>query len=91
MDKPKIGDRVILKGEATDLIESGIVFEVHDSIDEWWDTAHGESKVALMEFLEENPELAKLAEWYIQVESDVDRVGIMAVASFEVEEVIHGT
>lgn len=85
MDKPKIGDKVRLKGDAAENFEVGIVFEVHESIEPWWDTAHGENKLGLMDMLEEYQ--GPPADWYLQLE-DVDGNGTMAVASFEVEAII---
>jgi len=87
VDKPKIGDKVRLVGEEIDSIfDVGRVFEVHDSINEWWDTAHGEDKMGLMDSLEMyGPKKAATAKWYAIVENVEYPAETMAVASFECE------
>jgi len=91
MNKPKIGDKVRIIGEQTDNIgDTGTVAAVYDTIEEWWDTPTGESKVALMDALDEyGPEKAATAEWYIEVTLDEEQTGYsdLALASFEVEPI----
>jgi len=84
MDKPKIGDRVDVRNlSMDDGMEIGVVLEVYDSIDVWWETASGESKMALEDILADNPDLAKKAEWYAVIENADYPGETMAVASFE--------
>lgn len=91
MDKPKIGDKVRIYKEAAeglgDVITVGTVIEIYDDIDVWWNTAYGESKVALMDALEfYGPRKAATAEWYVMVEDDEDKGSVVALASFEVKQ-----
>lgn len=87
MKKPNIGDKVKLVGEQMPDEEMGVavVTATYDRIDVWWDTAAGESKVALMDALDAyGPEKAATAEWYAEVEV-AEEGGTLAVASFECE------
>lgn len=83
MEKPNVGDKVRLVGEGMNDMATGIVLEVYDSIDVWWDTAMGENKVTLMDYLEQNPEKAATATWYAIVENAEFPGETVAVASFE--------
>lgn len=87
MNKPKVGDKVRVSGEQMpeDDMGVGTIIAVYDRIDVWWDTASGESKVALMDALDEyGPEKAATATWYAEV--DLSDGGSLAVASFECTE-----
>ena len=85
MKKPNIGD-IVRVDAAGDVFTIGRVFELYDRVDEWWDTAQGENKVALLDALEEyGPEKAASAEWFAMIENVEYDGETMAVASFECE------
>lgn len=87
MNKPKIGDKIRLVQNMD--FEVGEVFETYDDIKAWWDTSYGEAKMGLTDALELLGEKkASTAEWYAIIENVEQQGEVMAIASFEVEEVI---